>query len=184
MMAHKSELIDGWSGSQEANGSVVVAGNDADRLAATISGILAETTREVFELMVMMQVNALPQRSHRPLRFHQSVSAVLGLSGGLRGMLAVHCPASLACAVCGSMLGETPSEVDADVRDTVGEIANMLAGGLKARLQDLGRRIELAVPSVIAGQSYEVNLLSRAEMILLPFVTAEGEFLLEFKYAD
>ncbi|ORJ63541.1 hypothetical protein B5V00_01350 [Geothermobacter hydrogeniphilus] len=147
------------------------------------SGMLAEATTEVFATMVMMKVETLGLRSARPDRLIDSVSAVLGISGGLRGVLAVHCPEQVAREICGGMLGETPVEVDAEVKDTIGEMVNMIAGGLKTRLLQQQCEIELAVPSVIAGSCYEVNLLSRAERLLLPFETAAGTFLLEFKYA-
>lgn len=145
--------------------------------------VLTTATLDVFESMVMMPIRSMPPRSSRPTSLTESVSAVLGLSGGLRGMLAVHCPNKVATEICGKLLGKIPGDVDEDTRDSIGEIANMVAGGVKKGLLDQQYEIELAVPSIIVGRSYEINLLSRAERILLPFGTGAGEFLLEFKYA-
>jgi len=145
--------------------------------------MLAESTREVFETMVLLPLAVLPIQESRPVQLIKSVSALLGLSGGLRGMLAIHCPEAVAFAICEGMLGEAPEVVDEEVKDTIGEIANMVAGGLKTRLLENECEIELAVPSLIAGNRYAVSLLSRAERLLLPLKTDAGTLLLEFKYA-
>ena len=62
--------------------------------------MLAESTREVFETMVLLPLAVLPIQESRPVQLIKSVSALLGLSGGLRGMLAIHCPEAVAFAIC------------------------------------------------------------------------------------
>ena len=54
------------------------------------------------------------------------------------------------------MFGMEPEEPEAsDVRDTVGELANMAGGNVKSTLSG---SCQLSLPSVTEGLSYEINV--------------------------
>ncbi len=139
-------------------------------------------TCEVFAMMVGMEPTAGEPRIERLKSFNDSVSGMLGLSGDFRAMVAVHCPSALAMHIAGEMLGMEITEVDADVRDAFGEITNMVAGGLKTAFAADGQSVDLSVPTTVAGSAYNLNCLSRAECVIVPFTFPEGEILVEFKY--
>ncbi|MCW9050453.1 MAG: chemotaxis protein CheX [Deltaproteobacteria bacterium] len=48
-------------------------------------------------------------------------------------MLAIHCPEAVGLTRAGSMLGIELDEINADVKDALGEIANMVAGGVNEK---------------------------------------------------
>jgi chemotaxis protein CheX len=144
---------------------------------------VVQATTEVFDTMVLMDISAGRPLTERTEKFIQSISGIVGLSGQRRGMLAVHCPVPVALGIARALLGEECEDVNEDVKDAIGEIVNMVAGGVKTLLQEAGEILELAVPSIIAGQSYAVNLLSQADWLMVPFETQLGQFLVEFKLA-
>lgn len=79
----------------------------------------------------------------------RTVIAVVHISGGWEGTVAIQVPMSLASRIARAMfrLGdEGPS--DADIHDAVGEVANMVGGGFKARL---GLDCCLSLPTVVDG---------------------------------
>lgn len=139
-------------------------------------------TCEVFGMMVGVEPSPGLPRRERLRSFQDSVTGMLGLSGDFRGMVAVHCPAPLAKKIAGEMLGLEIAEVNADVRDAFGEITNMVAGGLKVAFASEGKNVDLSVPTTVAGQSYNLNCLSQADCVIVPFLVPHGEFLVEFKY--
>ena len=152
-----------------------------DRKAQTAEKIIAATC-DVFTTMVGTESIPGPPRTQPLKTFRQSVSGMLGLSGDFRAMVAVHCPDPVALAITESLLGASAQEIDAEVRDAVAEVTNMVAGGMKVRFGEEGRNLELSVPTTVAGSTYELNCLSRAECVIVPFTLGESEFLVEFKY--
>lgn len=110
------------------------------------------------------------------------VSALIGLSGDFSAMLGLHCPETVGLEVTGAMLGMELEKVDAEVKDALGEIANMLAGGLKARCSATGFNLQLAIPTAISGKSYTISSPKEGRRIVLPFDVRTGRLFVEMKY--
>jgi len=132
--------------------------------------------------MVMMDAEAGPPLDHQPRSFEQTVSGMLGLSGDLQGLLNVHCPYAAAKQITGNMLGMEVESIDADVRDAIGEIANMVAGGLKVSLATHNLNVNLSTPTTIAGDSFSTNRISKANWIIIPFNITGERVLVDFQY--
>lgn len=147
-----------------------------------IGSFLVKSTQDVFSTMVMMDVRPGDIVEGRGENMPSNVSGVVGLAGELRGMLAIHCPAAAARAITGAMLGMEVEELGEDVKDAVGEIANMMAGGLKCSLGEFGRKTELAIPTTVIGDSYRMSGMLGADRLYIPFVCDGGEFAVELKY--
>ncbi|MCK5915410.1 MAG: chemotaxis protein CheX, partial [Deltaproteobacteria bacterium] len=105
---------------------------------------IVESTEEIFNTMIFMDISAAAplEQGKQVLGCH--ISAMIGLSGGFSAMLGIHCPEAIGLAISGAMLGMEIDEIDADVKDAMGEIANMVAGGLKERFVAEGIDLELA----------------------------------------
>lgn len=144
--------------------------------------ILAAVT-EVFDSMVMLQLRPGQATSCRYEKMPSGVSGLLGLAGEMKAILVIHCPSPVACRIASSLLGEEVEHIDADVEDAVGEIVNLVAGGMKDRLLEAGKKVSLAVPTTVRGRGVLVSGLSGAVCLLMPFdVDGGGRFWVEFKY--
>jgi len=84
------------------------------------------------------------------------ISAVIGLAGALSGSLVLHAGNAAALRIAGRMTGVEPEEVDALVRDAIGEVCNMVAGAWKGFDPHLASACLLSTPTVVAGTSYEL----------------------------
>jgi len=111
-----------------------------------------------------------------------NITAMLGLGGDIRGMLAVHCPAAVAMAITSGFLGMDVDTLNEDVKDAIGEIANMVAGNLKIAFAGAGVKTELAIPTSVIGESFRVGGMLGARRVAVPFGTESGQFLVELKY--
>lgn len=147
-----------------------------------VSEMIIEATREVFSTMIGLEPAPGEPREERLRSFRESVSGMIGFSGDFRGMVAIHCPSAVALFITGQMLGMEPAEIDSDVRDAVGEIANMVAGGLKIAFSSEGRHVDVSVPTTVAGAAYDLNCLAQAQCVIIPFSVDGGEILVEFKH--
>jgi CheY-specific phosphatase CheX len=111
---------------------------------------IATIVPNVFETML-----ALPISVVNPGPLHAArVSGTLGIAGEqVTGTVYVHLPESLARDIARSLLQSTPGQAasDNDVHDMVGELANMIGGGLKSKLCDADIFCAMSTPSVIRG---------------------------------
>ena len=77
------------------------------------------------------------------------------------------------------MLGENFTETNAEVRDAVGEITNMISGDARKRLEANGLVITAAIPTVVFGKSHRINHVMGGPSIIIPFETDEGPFVVD-----
>jgi chemotaxis protein CheX len=131
----------------------------------------------------MLAMEVAPLEAVYPGMTHRnSISGIIGFGGWAKGMLAVHAPEPVAKAITGGFLGIPVKEVNEDVKDAIGELANMLAGSVKLSLSEQSNEISLSIPSVICGDSYTINAPVNGDALLIPFVLQEGRFYVEFHF--
>ena len=143
---------------------------------------ITESTEEIFNTMIFLDVAAEAPLEEKVQIEGCHVSAMIGLTGSFSAMMSIHCPEAVSLAVTGAMLGMELSEIDADVKDALGEIANMVAGGIKERFAAENIKLELAIPTAITGKSYIISSPTRSNRIVIPFSVEQGQFFVEIKY--
>jgi chemotaxis protein CheX len=146
---------------------------------AEIGEKLIESTIEIFTGMVMMDVSVAGESIQKLGPLKQSITGMVGLAGTHKGVLAVHFPKKVALAVTSSFLGMDVDEINEDVQDAIGEIANMLGGNLKTILSDRGKDIQLSLPSTIFGDEYAFSSQAEGDQIIIPFQAPSGTFYVE-----
>ena len=142
---------------------------------------IMNATEEIFSCMVMLGTTpgVAFERPEEPLI--DSVSGTIHMECKYNGLLAIHLPTQSALEVSGSFLELQLDEIDNDVCDATGELANMLAGNLKAMLDPSGSEIQLSMPETIYGDEYMVEGIAGAANITVPFYLDNGEFLIELQ---
>ncbi len=139
---------------------------------------MIESTKEIFSSMVMMDISVKEvMTDHGPLT--DTITGMIGLAGTHKGVLAVHVPYGVAMAITSSFLMMDVTEINEDVHDAVGEIANMLGGNVKTILSENGRDIDLSLPTTIAGSEYSFSSDKDVEKIIVEFDTGKGRFMVE-----
>lgn len=143
---------------------------------------IIDATTDIFSTMLMMDLNVGDPVEGTGGEVLSNITSMLGLGGDIRGMLAVHCPAAVAMSITGGFLGMDVDELNEDVKDAIGEIANMVAGNLKVAFAGYDMKIELAIPSSVVGESFRVAGMLGARRVAVPFDMMDGQFLVELKY--
>ena len=146
-----------------------------------ISDKIIESAKEIFSSMVMMEISVSGDNMTKSVTLIESISGVIGLAGTHKGVLAIHIPNKVAMAITSSFLGMDVDEMNEDVEDAVGELANMLGGNVKSILSENGRDINLSLPSTITGQQYDFQPTKEAERIIIPFRCDAGEFTIDLQ---
>ena len=143
---------------------------------------IVAATKDVFSTMVMMEVEDGPPLIGKGGEIRSNISSMLGLGGGVRGILAIHCPADAAKGITAAFIGMEVEELNDDVKDAIGELTNMVAGNLKVFFSNFDIDIRLAIPTTVIGESYHTSGLFGATRIVVPFVCASGQLWVELKY--
>jgi chemotaxis protein CheX len=102
------------------------------------------------------------------------IAVCVELSGPTEGVIGVILSLPVACALASALAGTTFTTVDADCRDALGEVANMLVGQAKAKLP--GGTIKMSLPRVVPTQ--DLVFPPKCPVILVPFETPCGRFII------
>lgn len=147
---------------------------------------IIEVTKEIFESMIMLEVTPEEPLAEHVSKFTCSLSAMVGFAGYKQGNLVIHAPKEVAIGLTQDFLGMEMDDINDDVQDAMGELANMIAGSLKPIISNNGKNVELSLPSVVYGEEYSMAVIAKADWIIVPFIVSHGRFLvgLEFKDQD
>ncbi|MBE7542412.1 MAG: chemotaxis protein CheX [Bryobacteraceae bacterium] len=132
---------------------------------------VTQIVASVFETMMGLEVQ--PDET-APDPLPDPVTALVHLTGERTGALLLGCDHAQACRWTGRFLGMAPpAALDADVRDVLSELANMIGGNLKGAIAP---GAQLSMPSVIDGSNYHLQLSGAAQPPWQWFVCADGRF--------
>jgi chemotaxis protein CheX len=130
---------------------------------------------DVFQTMLSKQ--AVPVETHNAPNHCEHVTGSVGFAGEtVNGAVYLHMTSSFAANVAAAMLGLPPEELTAEteINDVIGEVTNMLAGGLKSEFCDAGSTCAVSIPAIIRGTSFVVEAMPDVECIRLKF-DCQGE---------
>ena len=97
--------------------------------------------------------------------FEWDISAVIGLSGAVRGAVIISMKTDLAIKLTDLLTGTSHTEIDADVVDAIGEINNIIAGNIKPKIPN-GEKIVISIPTIIKGKEHSIAWPSKQTRIL------------------
>lgn len=139
---------------------------------------LASSMFEVCGMMLGTTVgDALPVAG-RPAMRGKSVSAVIPLTGALTGCAALRMSVSTAEPLASALAGQKLAADTPDFADALGEIANMVVGGAKARLSRSD--VSIGTPSVVSKVDWPRDTARRA----IGFGTPFGKVYIEVAVRD
>lgn len=97
--------------------------------------------------------------------FEWDISAVIGLSGIIKGAIIISMKTELAIKLTDLLAGEGHTELDSDVVDAIGEINNIISGNIKPKVPN-GEKIVISIPTIIRGKEHSIAWPSKQTRIL------------------
>jgi len=112
-----------------------------------------------------------------------TVTSFVHIDGAWRGVVMLQCPMALAVTLTSEMFDGTrahdgdppPEPPEADVRDALGEIANMVAGNVKALLPE---PCTISLPAVALGSDDTVSVPGTSPVTSVPFTCDDHPFVI------
>lgn len=131
---------------------------------------ISQSMTDVFATMFGLEVHPSAPDAE-PAHFESSIAGSVGFAGEANGVVLIYVTNSLARILTQQMLGMREEEIKNEgiVNDVVGELSNMVAGGIKSRLCDYGSPCVLSVPSIVRGDHFKVQHLSTSSSRRLSF---------------
>lgn len=130
--------------------------------------------RETLKLPVAALPPRLREESERIWKLYP-ISVVIEVGGALRGLISLSLSAPVALALASGLAQQFFDEVDDDVRDALGEVANMMVGSAKRELP--GGLVTVSPPHVMA--THQIRFPAGLPTILLPFEAPPGRFMMQ-----
>lgn len=124
---------------------------------------------DVFETMLSMK--AMPLASAGVPMLEDRVTGSVAFAGEhITGAVYLNLATPFANRVAGAMLGLPVEELgEAEVNDVVGEVTNMLTGGLKSWLCDSGAECAVSTPAIIRGSAFVIEPVPNVDREWLVF---------------
>ena len=106
-------------------------------------------------------------------------TGIIGLTGETRGTICVSFTEESILAIVSKMFSEEMTEMNEEIRDAVGEISNMISGQARQALEEMGKSLTAAIPTVIMGKKHTLSHMTSYPVIAIPFSTDRGGFTIE-----
>jgi chemotaxis protein CheX len=135
-----------------------------------------ESVYNLFKTMLHCEPQKVDVKKAEPKIEGSNIVGLIGLSGQVRGTVALIFPKDTAVAITGRFVGMEVTAEDETTTDAVSELVNIVAGAAKAKLSGDGNPISLSLPSVIAGDNSSVLSPSWSTWIDISFNCELGPF--------
>lgn len=112
-----------------------------------------------------------------------SITAIICLAGELSGMLAIHCSMDFARQCAELITGGEIEPTEDQICDTVGELANMIAGSFKRHMSAQVDLFDISLPSLVLSRGHRLLFKGSKDSfprMVLPFgIDEEPKFYVE-----
>ncbi len=107
-----------------------------------------------------------------------SITGMIGMNGKCTGFLTFTLPERVATLAVSGLLQDEFTKINSQVVDGVGELTNIITGGLKTRLSNTPWMLgNITIPSVILGSNYHISYSKGIEFGCVMFEIDDPETL-------
>lgn len=107
------------------------------------------------------------------------VSGIVGITGAVKGTVSITFDEVSILKIVSNMFGEEMQEINNEISDAVGELTNMISGQARQAIEETGRILHGAIPTVITGKNHKLMSMTKGPKIAIPFKTDAGSFTVE-----
>ena len=134
---------------------------------------LWQSAKESFETMIMLPIER-SEEAENQVETSKSIIASIAYVGPIKGAVTIKCNSQSAAKIARSMLMMTDEDelTVEDIHDAIGEVTNLVIGGLKSRIAETIGQVEVSIPIVMEGKEVVPAIGSDGNMIE---IVAQGD---------
>lgn len=102
------------------------------------------------------------------------IVGIIGMTGENKGSISIHVNRTLGEKLAKLLLGMDTIEEEADIFDTIGEFANIVAGGTKTMAATDGIDFDITCPTIIRGDDTALVEPARGSHVAMVHFKADG----------
>jgi chemotaxis protein CheX len=141
-------------------------------------------TLEVLKTMASTEARPRPPVLKQDSVSHGDVSGIIGITGPFKGSLSLSFSQPCILSIVAKMLGEKFPEINAEIKDAVGELTNMISGAARQNLEAMGYKFQSSLPTVVSGPNHQIKHQCQAPTIAIHFDTSVGSFMVEVSFEN
>lgn len=145
---------------------------------------LVASMDEAFAMMIGRSVEYQIDGPELPAGWRAHVAASIAFAGHRNGIVCIHSSADAAKSITGGMLGLEPSEVNGEISDAMGEVANLVVGSFRTKLAAVEPTSFITVPTVTVGSDFSTRYSSNSARGLYHFRMDDEWLLVELILMD
>lgn len=154
-------------------------GQAAQRTTEILNPVI-QATRETFELMLNCAIEKVGVSLLEATDEQDDILATIALTGETNGSICLQFPRQTAFGVVERLVQIEPEEVDDLVCDCIGELANVIGGGTKSKLQQFA--LTLGLPQIVRTRSLRNCFAHEAQPLCLSYNSGLGPFHIAFAF--
>ena len=141
---------------------------------------LVQTATSTFQTMLSLEakVGQLSLKKEG-IETKADITAVLGMSGKVRGSIVLAFESKVASQYVKRFLGMDDDLSMDEICDGVGELCNIIGGSAKVELNKFGLDLSISIPNVVIGQGMKIASSTSYPSLCIPFDSELGSFTLE-----
>jgi len=105
------------------------------------------------------------------------ISSVIEMSGETNGTFSISFSEKSILSIVSIMFGEEMKELNDDIKDAVGEIANMISGQVTQKWITVGKSLKADLSTVVMGQNHKISDKPNHKIVVIPLDTNKGEII-------
>ncbi|BBO67745.1 hypothetical protein DSCA_16750 [Desulfosarcina alkanivorans] len=136
----------------------------------TMRQTIVSTLIETFDAMLSMTLEAVDESAPAALDINRMVGAI-HFGGEVVGVMSFNLSEAFALTVTAAMLGIEADQIknQEEIKDVIGELANIVAGNLKTEFLDVGLTCVISTPSITSGSDFKIDPVDIAEPLQFTF---------------
>lgn len=112
------------------------------------------------------------------------ITSIVSITGKADATFAISFDTDSILLIMDKMLGLKVTGISSDVKDAIGEIANIISGSARRDLATYGIDYNGLIPTIIIGKNHEVKHIYDEPVIAIPFSFEKGKFTIELCFKD
>ncbi|MBU1172161.1 MAG: chemotaxis protein CheX [Proteobacteria bacterium] len=138
-----------------------------------------EATLNVLETTASTQATAGKPYLKKDPMARGDITGVIHLKGEKNATVSLSFSKTGILSIVSNMFGEPLDELNDDIKDAVGEIANMISGQVTNAIAQKGLNFKASLAEVILETEHQVPHIGKYPAIALPFEMPTGAFTIE-----
>ena len=140
---------------------------------------ISSTLIETFDAMMSIQIESAEEEGALP---DSRMVGAIHFGGEVVGVMSFSLSEAFSREVTAAMLGIEVDEIESleEIKDVIGELANIVAGNLKTEFLDSGLTCVISTPSITLGSDFKIDPVDIAPPLKSNFRRGDDYVLIEF----